>query len=72
MFSKEIQPFEELVIKKSIEYGVPPRIEIAEVDQAKRYVDLGVRHFCIAWDRFIYQAALMNIGEGIRKVVDTL
>ena len=72
MFTPEIQPFEELVIKKSIEYGVPPRIEIADVEQAKRYVQLGVRHFCIGWDRFIYQAALMKTGEGLRKIVETL
>ena len=72
MFTPEIRPFEEMVIKKSIEYGVPPRMEISDVEQAKRYVQLGVRHFCIGWDRFIYQAALMNLGEGLRKVVETL
>ena len=41
-------------------------------DQAKRYIDLGVRHFCIGWDRFIYQAGLDRIGEGIRKVIQEL
>ena len=72
MHTPEVRPFEELVIKKSIEYGVPPRIEIAEVEQAKRYVDLGVRHFCIGWDRYIYRTALSRIGEGMRKLVETL
>jgi 2-keto-3-deoxy-L-rhamnonate aldolase RhmA len=72
MHTPEIRPFEELVIKKSIEYGVPPRIEIAEVEQAKRYIDLGVRHFCIGWDRYIYRTALGRIGEGMRKLVETL
>ena len=72
MHTPEIQPFEELVIKKSLEYGVAPRIEIAEVEQAKRYMDLGVRHFCIGWDRFIYQAGLARIGEGMRKLLETL
>lgn len=72
MHTPEIRPFEELVIKKSIEYGVPPRIEIGEIDQAKRYVELGVRHFCIGWDRFIYQAGLTRLGEGMRKLVDNL
>jgi 4-hydroxy-2-oxoheptanedioate aldolase len=67
-----IRRFEDLVIRKSIEYGVPPRIEIGEVEQAKRYVQLGVRHFCIGWDRFIYQSGLIRIGEGMRKLVDTL
>jgi 4-hydroxy-2-oxoheptanedioate aldolase len=72
MNTPEIRRFEELVIRKSIEYGVPPRIEIGEVEQAKRYVQLGVRHFCIGWDRFIYQSGLIRIGEGMRKLVDTL
>jgi 2-keto-3-deoxy-L-rhamnonate aldolase RhmA len=72
MHTPEIRPFEELVIRKSIEHGVPPRIEIAEVEQARRYVDLGVRHFCIGWDRYIYRTALGRIGEDMRKLVETL
>ena len=60
------------MIKKSLEYGIAPRIEIGSVEQAKRYVDLGVRHFCIGWDRFIYRTALANLGEGIRKITDDL
>jgi 4-hydroxy-2-oxoheptanedioate aldolase len=72
MGTPEIRPFEELVIEKSLAYGVQPRVEIAEVEQAKRYVQLGVRHFCIGWDRFIYKAGLQRIGEGMRKLVETL
>jgi 2-keto-3-deoxy-L-rhamnonate aldolase RhmA len=70
MFEDEIRPVEERVIAKCIEYGVPPRIEIADVEQAKRYIDLGVRHFCIGWDRFILQAGLKNLGEGMRKLTE--
>lgn len=70
--SPEIRPFEELVIAKSIEYGVAPRIEIGNVEDAKRYVDLGVRHFCIGWDRFLYNAALTRLGEDMRKLVEPL
>lgn len=70
MDEDEIRPIEEKVIAKCIEYGVPPRIEIGEVEQAKRYIDLGVRHFCIGWDRFILQAGLKNLGEGMRKLTD--
>ena len=72
MDTPEIRPFEELLIAKSLEYGIAPRIEIGEVEQAKRYIDLGVRHFCIGWDRFIYQAALTRIGEGMRTLLETL
>lgn len=72
MHAPEIRPFEELVIKKSLEFGIAPRIEIGEVDQAKRYIDLGVRHFCIGWDRFIYQNCLAKLGEGMRKLIETI
>jgi 4-hydroxy-2-oxoheptanedioate aldolase len=72
MFEADIMPIEELVIGKCLEYGVAPRIEIGDVDQAKRYIDMGVRHFCIGWDRFILQAGLRNIGEGLRKLTDSI
>ena len=72
MDTDEIKPFEELVIRKSINYGIAPRIEIHSVDQAQRYIDLGVRHFCVGWDRFIFQSALASIGEGMQKVLSTL
>jgi len=70
MFNDEIRPFEEQVIAKCIEHGVPPRIELATVADAQRYIDLGVRHFCIGWDRFILQTGLKSLGEGIRKLVE--
>lgn len=72
MATPEIWPFEELVLRKSIESGIQPRVEIAEPEQAERYMQLGVRHFCIGWDRFIYKAGLLRIGEGLRKLVETL
>lgn len=72
MGTKEIRPVEELVIRKSLEYGVQPRIEIGEVEQAKRYIDLGLRHFCIGWGRFILRAALGRLGEGMRKLLEGL
>ena len=68
----EIQPFEEHVIKKSLEYGIPPRIEIGAVAQAQRYADLGVRHFCAGWDRFMYSAAVARLGEEMNKFVETV
>ena len=72
MSTPEIRPFEERLIAKSLEYGVQPRWEVADAEQAKRYADLGVRHFCVGWDRFIYRSGLARIGEGMRKLVESL
>lgn len=69
---KKMRTTEELVIRKSLEYGIHPRIEIGKPEQAKRYIDLGVRHFCMGWDRFIYEENLVKIGEGMRKLTDEL
>lgn len=68
----EIRLIEEQVIAQSIEHGVLPRVELADVADARRYVDLGVRHFCIGWDRFIYQSELRRLGEGMRAILGEL
>ena len=72
MNTPDILPPEELVIRKCLEYGIHPRIEIGDSEKAKRYIDLGVRHFCIGWDRFIYKKNLIQLGEGMRTVLDEL
>jgi 4-hydroxy-2-oxoheptanedioate aldolase len=43
------------MIKRALEAGVHPRVEISRFEQAEPYMDLGVRHFCIGWDiRTVY------------------
>ena len=55
----------ELALKK----GVQPRVEIDTVEQAKEYIDMGVRHFCIGTDLVtIYQWCQPN-GEGMRELL---
>ena len=70
MFEDGIFPIEEKVIAKCIEYNIVSRAEISDVEQAKRYIDLGVRHFCIGWDRFILQAGLVKLGEGLKNLTE--
>ena len=70
MATPQIRPFEEQVIASCLQHGIRPRVEIGAVEQARRYLDLGVKDFCIGWDRFILRAALENLGEGMRKLLD--
>ena len=72
MYEADFKPIEEMIIGKCLDYGVAPRIEIWDVEQEKRHIDIGVWHFCIGWDRFILQAGLRNIGEGLRKLTDDI
>ena len=68
MSRPEIRSYEEQVIAKSLDHEIPPRIEIGSPEQAKRYIDLGVRPFCVSWDRFIYRSTWMSLGEKMREL----
>ncbi len=38
------------MIKTALRLGVAPRVEIDTSDQAKPYLDMGVKHFCMGGD----------------------
>jgi 4-hydroxy-2-oxoheptanedioate aldolase len=38
------------VIKTALRLGVATRVEIDTPEQARPYLDMGVRHFCMGWD----------------------
>jgi 2-keto-3-deoxy-L-rhamnonate aldolase RhmA len=45
-----VKEAEALVIKTALRLGVAPRVEIDTPDQAKPYLDMGVKHFCMGRD----------------------
>jgi 2-keto-3-deoxy-L-rhamnonate aldolase RhmA len=65
----EIKAVERRVIETALKMGVPPRAEINSVDQAKYYLDLGVRHFCIGTDISILYNWWQDNGENLRKTI---
>jgi 4-hydroxy-2-oxoheptanedioate aldolase len=68
--SPEIKATEKRVFETAIKMGIPPRAEINSPDDAKYYLDLGVRHFCIGTDIAILFQWWKENGEGLRKVVE--
>ncbi|HZO39788.1 MAG TPA: aldolase/citrate lyase family protein, partial [Methylomirabilota bacterium] len=46
-YSPELRVVERRVFETAIKLGVPPRAEIATADQAKYFLDMGVRHFSV-------------------------
>ena len=67
--SAEIKAVERKVIETSLRMGVPPRAEINTADQAKYYLDMGVRHFCIGTDVNILYDWWKAHGDDVRKAV---
>ena len=45
-----VQPLGKEFAEELIKMGVPPRAEIATADQAKYFLDMGVRHFSVGTD----------------------
>jgi len=67
--SPEIQKVQRDMIELALKKGVQPRVEIGSFEQAKEYIDMGVRHFCIGTDLVtIYQWCQQN-GEGMRELL---
>ena len=67
--SPEVKAVERQVFETARRMGIPARAEIASVDQARYYLDLGVRHFCLGTDlSILYEWWRIN-GDALRKVV---
>src|SRR5260370_11822633 len=49
-YSPELRVVERRVFETALKMGVPPRAEIPTADQAKYFLDLGVRPFSVATD----------------------
>lgn len=69
--SPEIQKTERRVTETSIKMGIPPRAEINTADQAKYYLDMGVRHFCIGTDINILHGWWKSQGDALRKAIES-
>ena len=46
----DVQEAHKTMIQKALAAGVHPRVELGSMEQAKRYMDMGVKHFCVGWD----------------------
>lgn len=65
----EVKAAEKKVFETALRMGVPPRAEIGSPDDAKRFLDMGVRHFCLGTEINILHDFLKKNGEELRKVV---
>jgi 2-keto-3-deoxy-L-rhamnonate aldolase RhmA len=54
---------EDYVIKTAFDMGIVPRAEIVSPEDAKRYLDMGVQHFCMGWDLKILYDWYKGRGE---------
>ena len=68
--SAEIAATEKRVFETALKMGVQPRAEVNSADDAKYYLDMGVKHFCIGTDIMILHDWWNRNGDSLRKVLD--
>lgn len=69
---KKVKEAEVKTIKTALKLGILPRAEINSVDEAKKYIDLGVSNFSIGFDCLILYQWLKKNGEHLRKILDKI
>jgi 4-hydroxy-2-oxoheptanedioate aldolase len=64
-----VREAERYVIETALKLGIAPRAEIARPEEAKRYLDMGIKHFCIGTDVSILFEWFVNSGKAMRSIL---
>jgi 2-keto-3-deoxy-L-rhamnonate aldolase RhmA len=67
--SAEVQKAHKYMIETALQKKIVPRVEISSFEQAKPYIEMGVRHFCIGWDTSIIAQWCRQQAEGMAKLL---
>jgi len=65
----EVQQAHRDMIEAALKKGVVPRVEAASFEQARPFVEMGVRHFCIGWDVRTILTWCREQGKGMRELL---
>jgi 2-keto-3-deoxy-L-rhamnonate aldolase RhmA len=68
-FDPDVREVERDVLTRALAAGVQPRAEITDPADAQRYLDLGVRHFCIGTDMQILYAWWAERGAALGEIL---
>jgi hypothetical protein len=60
---------ERRVIETSLRMGIPPRVEISDPEEARPYLEMGVRHFSLATDLAILYNGWKRGGAAMRELL---
>ncbi len=63
-----IREAEKHVIETALKMGVAPRVELGDMRDADRYLNMGVKHFCVGWDIDIIHKYCKDQGAVFREV----
>ena len=65
----DVRNAEREMIEKALKKGVHPRVEIDTFEQAKEFIAMGVRHFCVGADVVTQYTFCKEQGESMRNLL---
>jgi 4-hydroxy-2-oxoheptanedioate aldolase len=65
----DVQRAERRIIETALKKGIHPRIELGDIKQAPRYLEMGVKHFCVGWDVAILHGWWKENGAGMQEML---
>lgn len=65
----KVKEAERHVIETALKKGIAPRAEIASPGDARKYLDMGVKHFCVGWDVSILFNWFKEAGQAMRDIL---
>jgi 4-hydroxy-2-oxoheptanedioate aldolase len=65
----KVKEAERHVIATALKMGIAARAEIGRPEDAKKYLDLGVKHFCIGWDVSILFQWFKENGKAMHQIL---
>ncbi len=68
----KVREAETKVIKTALKMGVAPRAEIESLEEAKRYIDMGVRNFSLSIDVNILYNWWKNNGAELKRLLSKI
>lgn len=66
----DVRKAETKTIETALKKGLHPRVELFEPAQAERYLEMGVKHFCIGWDVTYLNAMWRKDGAAMHALID--
>jgi 4-hydroxy-2-oxoheptanedioate aldolase len=66
---ERVREAEKYVIDTSHRMGIPARVELGDASAAERYLEMGVKHFCVGWDVRTLHLWLTEQGKLMRDLL---
>jgi 2-keto-3-deoxy-L-rhamnonate aldolase RhmA len=65
----EVKKAERITIETALAKGIAPRAEIGSPAEAARYLEMGVKHFCMGWDVITLASWFARAGRQLREAL---